>query len=72
MAADPLQKKMVALVKDTQYKSRFVRSVQTLQARKDFSDLCFVCARGYKVYAHKLLLCSLSNLLKEVRHSTYL
>lgn len=67
MAVDPLAKKINAMVKDTEHYKRVVLSVQTFNEKRSFTDLCFVCAGGHKVYAHKLLFCTVSTLLKEVR-----
>uniref|UniRef100_A0A1B6GZU2 BTB domain-containing protein n=1 Tax=Cuerna arida TaxID=1464854 RepID=A0A1B6GZU2_9HEMI len=66
MASEPPAKKMKAVVRDAQHCKRLVLSLQSFNAQNNFTDLCFVCARGHKVYAHKLLLCTVSSLLKQI------
>uniref|UniRef100_A0A1B6KP49 BTB domain-containing protein n=1 Tax=Graphocephala atropunctata TaxID=36148 RepID=A0A1B6KP49_9HEMI len=66
MAMEPPAKKMKAVVRDAQHCKRLVLSLQSFNMQNNFTDLCFVCARGHKVYAHKLLLCTVSSLLKQI------
>ncbi|XP_054260873.1 uncharacterized protein LOC128985419 isoform X2 [Macrosteles quadrilineatus] len=64
MGSEP--KRMRAIIKDPQHFKRVVETVQLFNDRQDLMDICFVCARGQRVYAHKLLLCSISTQMKEM------
>lgn len=51
---------------DPHHPVKVAGAVQNFNTYENFTDLCFICAEGVKVKAHKLLLCSLSPQMKAV------
>lgn len=54
------------LLKHPNYMDDLFENLQTFSFKETFADLRFVCANRQTVYAHKLLLCSVSKQMKKV------
>lgn len=64
MAKDPT--KHLYRITDSHHPVKVAGAIQNFNTFENFTDLCFICAGGAKVKAHKLLLCSLSPQMKAV------
>ena len=48
------------------HNSSLMQCLHTFTTRGEFTDLCFICSDKRRVFAHKLLLCTVSSELKTV------